>query len=164
MGPFGSEIVEATEKFLESMRTLVRRAAAAPGPEYVIRAETDTGPVYLHQLDGTTAVWTSRQRHARRFTDLRNARAARDAAFVPDAVSVAVRRLIPAVPCHVRTEQFDYYVRGAPDSEESAFTSAFGRRTVFPCRRAADAWISKRKEFGGGCGLRVVPETGGASK
>lgn len=120
------------------------------GTEYIIRAETDRGPVYLHSDDGGSSCWTSGQRYARRYHSFAEARVHRDGAFCPDAVSVSVRRLRPAPRYYINAgagyhiTAGDWVIHTGNPHQSDATTNDFSKRHIFKTKSQAKDFLLKR--------------------
>ncbi len=146
---------------------IVRLRPSAPPSRYVVRADTDLGPVYLRSLEGSTTEWTSELRYARKFLSKEVAEAYQGSAYCPDATRIRVRRLRKSPGYHIRLKLCkDLCANGNPSDGSSRFGSREFRR-IFRTRKAAEKWITDRKAVGGGVGLEIVPESpvpGGAAQ
>lgn len=132
-----------------------------PPLRYVVRAETDCGPLYLHSLQGSMTEWTSEQRYAQRY-GLEEARENRDNAFCPDARSFHVRKLRPSPGYHVNRCDGLVFVWGDADcTYDSAYTRVFDKRRIFKTKKAAWNWIDERVAGGrtfDATDFQIVPE------
>lgn len=137
-----------------------------PGPahRYVVRADTDLGPVYLRSLTGSCTEWTSELRYAHRYLDRFSAQIDAGRCFCPDASRIRVRplRRVSVTGYHVAWSWGDvntgYAVTDDPKTDYLRKYGPYSKRHIFPSRKAAQKFIdgctiSKKSD------LQIVPET-----
>lgn len=147
-----SEVTELTRSEAHTLRQfLIGLRADGPAPvpvsRYVVRAETDLGPVYLRSLTGSLTEWTSEQRYAWRIVNRWDARLFMGDAFCPDASSVSVRRLRKSPGYHVKWTGWETQYVSAPKPElscENCYSNIFSNRYVFATKAAAKAFVDER--------------------